>query len=57
MPYITFLEGLIDGTVDKSGKKIAPIIKDMVSMSTEIIRRYSDNIPKRETCRTRGNIG
>ena len=35
MPYITFLEGLLDGTQDKSGKKIPPTIKDMVSMSTE----------------------
>jgi DNA topoisomerase-2 len=36
MPYITFLEGLMDGTTDKSGKKIAPVIKDMISMSTEV---------------------
>ena len=31
MPYLTFLEGLVDGGVDKQGKKIAPTIKDFVS--------------------------
>jgi len=36
MPYISFLEGLVDGTTDKDGKKTAPILKDAVSMSTEI---------------------
>jgi DNA topoisomerase-2 len=35
MPYLTFLEGLVDGGVDKQGKKIAPTIKDFVSNSTE----------------------
>lgn len=37
MPYITFLEGLLDGTLDKAGKKIQPVLKDMVSMSTEVM--------------------
>jgi len=36
MPYITFLEGLLDGVVDKNGKKIPPSIKDMNSMCTEV---------------------
>jgi len=36
MPYITFLEGLVDGGVDKAGKKIAPTLKDFKSVSTEI---------------------
>jgi len=36
MTYTAFLESLMDGTVDKSGKKVAPLIKDMVSMCTEI---------------------
>jgi len=36
MPYISFLEGLVDGSTDKDGKKIAPLLKDMVSMSTEL---------------------
>jgi DNA topoisomerase-2 len=30
------LEGLVDGGVDKAGKKIAPTIKDFKSVSTEI---------------------
>jgi DNA topoisomerase-2 len=37
MPYISFLESLMDGTsVDKSGKKIPPSIKDFTSLSTEV---------------------
>ena len=36
MPYTTFLESLMDGGVDKEGKKIPPVIKDFVSMSTEV---------------------
>jgi DNA topoisomerase II len=35
MPYISFLEGLMDGGVDKQGKRIPPSIKDFVSNSTE----------------------
>jgi DNA topoisomerase-2 len=36
MPYITMLEGLMDGGVDKAGKKIAPSIKDFTSLCTEV---------------------
>lgn len=35
MPYIAYLETLMDGGVDKKGRKIQPIIKDFVSNSTE----------------------
>jgi len=35
MPYITFLEELLDPAPDKAGKKIAPAIKDFANMSTE----------------------
>ena len=46
MPYITVLEGLMDGTTDKSGKKIPPTIKDMVSMSTEVNVDIVVTLPK-----------
>jgi len=36
MPYISFLEGLMDGTTDKAGKKIPPSIKDFTSVCTEV---------------------
>ena len=37
MPYTSFLESLMDGTsVDKSGKKIPPSIKDFTSLCTEV---------------------
>lgn len=46
MPYIAFLEGLLDGVVDKHGKKSAPVIKDMVSMSTELNVDITVTFPK-----------
>ena len=46
MSYITFLEGLLDGTLDKAGKKSPPVIKDMVSMSTEVIVDITVTFPK-----------
>ena len=37
MPYISFLETLMDGSaVDKNGKKIPPSIKDFTSLCTEV---------------------
>jgi DNA topoisomerase-2 len=35
MPYIAFIESLTEGSVDKNGKKIPPVLKDFVSNSTE----------------------
>lgn len=34
-PYDEFLEKLMEGSVDKKGKKIAPVIKDFKSMCTD----------------------
>jgi DNA topoisomerase-2 len=36
MPYTTFLEGLMDGAVDKTGKKLPPLIRDFTSICTEV---------------------
>ena len=46
MPYITFLEGLVDGGVDKTGKKIAPTLKDFKSNSTEVSVDITVQFPK-----------
>lgn len=46
MSYITMLEGLLDGGVDKAGKKIAPVLKDMVNMSTEVLVDITVTFPK-----------
>ena len=46
MPYITFLEGLADGGVDKTGKKIAPVLKDFKSNSTEVTVDITVQFPK-----------
>jgi DNA topoisomerase-2 len=37
LPYLSFLEGLMDGSVDKNGQRIPPQIKDMNNLSTESI--------------------
>ena len=46
MPYITFLEGLVDGGVDKAGKKIAATLKDFKSNSTEVAVDIMVQFPK-----------
>ena len=46
MPYIAFLDGLLDGGVDKTGKKIAPLIKDHVNLSTEVNVDITVTFPK-----------
>jgi DNA topoisomerase-2 len=46
MPYVTFLEGLVDGSVDKTGKKIAPTLKDFKSNSTEVAVDIIVQFPK-----------
>lgn len=46
MPYTTFLEGLMDGTVDKAGKKTAPVIKDFTSVCTEVSVDITVTFPK-----------
>ena len=46
MPYITFLETLADGVVDKAGKKSPPIIKDFVSLCTEVAVDITVQFPK-----------
>ena len=46
MSYITFLEGLLDGTTDKSGKKLPAQIRDMVSISTEKTVDITVTLPK-----------
>jgi DNA topoisomerase-2 len=46
MPYVTFLEGLVDGGVDKTGKKIAPVLKDFKSNSTEVAVDITVQFPK-----------
>jgi DNA topoisomerase-2 len=46
MPYVTFLEGLVDGSVDKAGKKVAPVIKDFTSICTEVAVDITVVLPK-----------
>lgn len=46
MAYTKMLEEMMDGTVDKSGKKIAPVIKDFVSLCTEVNVHFAVTFPK-----------
>jgi DNA topoisomerase-2 len=46
MNYISFLEELVDGTVDKQGKKIPGVLKDIVNMSTEVNVNITVVFPK-----------
>jgi DNA topoisomerase-2 len=46
MSYITFLESLVDGGVDKTGKKIQPVIKDFTSISTDTLVDITIHLPK-----------
>jgi DNA topoisomerase-2 len=46
MPYITVLEGLVDGSVDKAGKKIPPVVKDFTNVSTEVSIDITVVLPK-----------
>jgi DNA topoisomerase II len=46
MPYVSFLESLVDGQVDKAGKKSAPVIKDFTSVSTEVTVDILVTFPK-----------
>jgi len=46
MPYTTFLETLVDGTTDKAGKKIPAVLKDFMSVSTEINVDFTVVFPK-----------
>jgi DNA topoisomerase-2 len=46
MPYITLLEGFMDGGVDKAGKKIPPTIKDFTSICTELAVDITVVLPK-----------
>lgn len=46
MSYVTFLESLVDGGVDKAGKKIPPVIKDFTSISTDTLVDITIHFPK-----------
>jgi DNA topoisomerase-2 len=46
MPYIKYLEELLDGVTDKDGKKQTPILKDMTNISTELVVDITIQFPK-----------
>jgi DNA topoisomerase-2 len=46
MNYKSFLESLADGVVDKDGKRAAPLLKDVVDSSTEVMVDFVVTFPK-----------
>ena len=46
MPYKAFLEELVDGKVDKDGKRALPELKDVVDSSTEVYVDFLVTFPK-----------
>ena len=46
MAYTKMLEEMMDGTMDKNGKKVAPIIKEFVSLCTEVNVHFTVQFPK-----------
>jgi len=46
MPYTSFLEGLMDGVVDKNGKRSPSQIRDFTSISTEVNVDFTITFPR-----------
>jgi len=46
MPYTSFLEGLMDGVIDKNGKRSASQIRDFTSISTEVNVDFTITFPR-----------
>jgi DNA topoisomerase II len=46
MPYLAYLDELLEGGVDKEGKKVAPVLKDVVNLSTEVVVDIMVQFPK-----------
>jgi len=46
MAYTKMLEEMMDGSTDKTGKRIAPVIKEFVSLCTEVNVHFTITFPK-----------
>ena len=46
MPYLAYLDELLEGGADKDGKKVAPTLKDVVNLSTEVVVDITVQFPK-----------
>jgi len=56
LSYMTFLETLADGSVDKAGKKVAPVLKDVSSISTEVAIDITIQFPKGRLAELEGSV-
>jgi DNA topoisomerase-2 len=46
IPYTSFIEGLVEGSVDKSGKKVPAVLRDYTSLSTEVNINIQVTLPQ-----------
>ena len=56
MPYTSYLEGLVDGTTDKNGKKTSPQLRDFTSVSTEVTVDFTVVFPRGKLAQLEGEI-
>jgi DNA topoisomerase-2 len=56
MQYTKFLEELVDGTVDKDGKKTPPVIKDFTSLCTEVSVNFTVVFPRGKLAELIGQV-
>lgn len=56
MPYTSYLEGLVDGTTDKNGKKTSPQLRDFTSVSTEVTVDFTVVFPRGKLAELEGEI-
>ena len=56
LSYMTFLETLADGSIDKAGKKVAPVLKDVSSISTEVAIDITVQFPKGRLAELEGSV-
>ena len=56
MPYTSYLEGLVDGTTDKNGKKTYPQLRDFTSVSTEVTVDFTVVFPRGKLAQLEGEI-
>ena len=56
MSYTSYLEGLVDGTTDKNGKKTSPQLRDFTSVSTEVTVDFTVVFPRGKLAQLEGEI-
>ena len=56
MPYTSFIESLVDGVIDKNGKKSSPLLRDFTSISTEVTVDFMIVFPRGKLAQLEGEV-